>query len=592
MKIHLTIWFSFCLLSVFNFKCKAQDYLKIYEDDINYAETKIKRLKSGDIILATSSLESLRNGGKNASLFCQRLDYCGQVIWSYAYKIQDDHIILNDLALLNNDEIVLFGSIYEGLKESIFLFKINAQTGINDELKVFNPGTVDHFTYSMDIKDEKIIIYGLLLDFNTKKNGFIAQFNSRLNFIWANKLLPFELSGKAVISGSNAIFCYSGSTVFALNNKGLPHWTLEIKGEKTLKIIGGPYLVKDGIIFEAQADTLQFLFKLNEKGEKIWESDRYASLGKSSAISFLNDGSIYLSILKNNVKHKSIEQLIFSNNGKLQSNTTLFLPITVNSTILNQDTDSYLTNTIIGSIDPFISKKGEINSFLLQYSLNNSPLECLQVDTTTLKKNNYNPLILEAIIPQISGFNIIQEKVFRPDTLKWNRIFNSSCQIESKTTLLNMDTTLNCEESWKITLPGEDYIWSDNYVNKERNITKPGVYKAYKLSCTDPGVFYFTLKKRGCDCPIFIPNAFSPNNDGINDIVSIYSPCEIVSYEWKIFSRWGSLITQGMNKGWNGTKSGATIPQDTYVLNIKYKIKDTEGITHEGQKVQILNLIR
>ena len=39
-------------------------------------------------------------------------------MWSYAYKVPDDHIIMNDLAILNTNEIVLYGSIYKGLKES------------------------------------------------------------------------------------------------------------------------------------------------------------------------------------------------------------------------------------------------------------------------------------------------------------------------------------------------------------------------------------------------------------------------------------------------------------------------------------------
>jgi hypothetical protein len=172
----------------------SQDFLNVYLDSTHYAEIKIKRLPNGDIILATSSLESLRNGGKEARLFCQRINYCGQVMWSYAYKVPDDHIIMNDLAILNTNEIVLYGSIYKGLKESIFLMKINVENGLNEEMKVFNPGTVDHFTYSIDIKDNTIIIYGLLLDFNTKKNGFIAQFNTKLNFMWAKKFFPFESS--------------------------------------------------------------------------------------------------------------------------------------------------------------------------------------------------------------------------------------------------------------------------------------------------------------------------------------------------------------------------------------------------------------
>jgi len=592
MRIHLYVLFWIYFLSVTNHKIYSQDFLKVYDDAINYAETKIKRLPNGDLLLATSSLESLRNGGKEASLFCQRIDYCGQLIWSYTYKIPDDHVILNDLAILNSEELVLFGSIYEGLKESIFLFKVNIHTGINEELKVYNPGTVDHFTYSMDIKDENIFIYGLLLDFNTKKNGFIAQFNSKLNFIWANKFLPFESSGKAVLTAENSIFCFSGNYLFKLNTKGISQWAFEIKGDKTLKIIAGPILNEDGAIFEATADSAHFLFKINNKGEKLWETERYIGFGIPSAISTLSDGNLHISILKNHLNLKAIGQLIFTKSGQLLSSSTFIFPQLINTTILNQNIDASLTNTLIGSIDPFISKKGEINSFLLQYSLTDNSLECLNLEVSSLNKNPFTPITMEPLTPSYSAFNITQERVFRPDTLRWNRIYKPYCQVESKEIPLQIDTILACNASWKVTLPGDEYIWWDNYPYKERNISIPGIYKAYKLSCTNPGVYLFTLKKKGCDCPIFIPNAFSPNNDGVNDLVEIYSSCQIITYQWKVFSRWGDLIDQGKDEGWTGIKSGLNFPQDTYVMVFTYMIKDIDGKLQDGQQVQILSLIR
>ena len=345
----------------------SQDFLNVYLDSTHYAEIKIKRLPNGDIILATSSLESLRNGGKEARLFCQIINYCGQVMWSYAYKVPDDHIIMNDLAILNTNEIVLYGSIYKGLKESIFLMKINVENGLNEEMKVFNPGTVDHFTYSIDIKDNTIIIYGLLLDFNTKKNGFIAQFNTKLNFMWAKKFFPFESSGKIAIQLDHSFIAFSGNYLFNLSKDGSPFWTFEMKGDKTAKIIGGPLITADGIIFEGVADSAHFLFKINNKGEKIWETQRYKGLGKASALSNLKNGSIYVSLLTQTTDKKNLSHIVFLNDGLVSSISNILLPLPLSSTLLHQQVDNQNINTLIGSIDPFISKKGDINSFLFKY---------------------------------------------------------------------------------------------------------------------------------------------------------------------------------------------------------------------------------
>jgi gliding motility-associated-like protein len=151
---------------------------------------------------------------------------------------------------------------------------------------------------------------------------------------------------------------------------------------------------------------------------------------------------------------------------------------------------------------------------------------------------------------------------------------------------------LACDATWKITLPGEEYIWWDNFQSKERIITVPCTYKAYKLSCSDPSIHHFTLKKENCDCPFFIPNAFSPNNDGINDLLEVYSACEITDYQWKVYSRWGNLIDSGMNTAWTGDISGELISQGSYIFIITYTLKDVDGKMIKGQKEQIINLVR
>lgn len=570
----------------------AQDFLNVYLDSIHYAETKIKRLPNGDIILATSSLESLRNGGKEARLFCQRINYCGQVMWSYAYKVPDDHIIMNDLAILNTNEIVLYGSIYKGLKESIFLMKIKVDNGLNEEMKVFNPGTVDHFTYSIDIKDNVIIIYGLQLDFGTKKNGFIAQFNSRLNFMWAKKFLPFESSGKIAIQLDHSFIAYSGNFLFNLNKDGSPVWALEMKGDKTVKIIGGPYLTSDATIFEAVADSAHFLFKINNKGAKIWETPRYRGLGTASAISNLPNESIYVSLLTQSLGKKNLSQIIFLKDGLVFSTSNILFPLPLGSTLLNQQVDSRNINTIIGSIDPFTGKKGDINTFLFQYEVLGKNMECLETEPAEINSTNYIPIKFESINPVFTSFSFTQENIFRPDTMTWKRIYNSFCLTETEELPLVTDTTLACDATWKITLPGEDYIWWDNFQTKERSITVPGTYKAYKLSCSEPSIHHFTLKKENCDCSFFIPNAFSPNSDGINDLLEVYSSCEIIDYQWKIYSRWGNLIDSGTNTAWTGSISGKLISQGTYVFIVNYILKDVGGKMIKGQKEQVINLLR
>jgi gliding motility-associated-like protein len=80
----------------------------------------------------------------------------------------------------------------------------------------------------------------------------------------------------------------------------------------------------------------------------------------------------------------------------------------------------------------------------------------------------------------------------------------------------------------------------------------------------------------------YIPNAFSPNGDGIND--EFYGKGDfIIDFEMFIYDRWGNMIffTDDINKHWNGTVNhGSEIAQqDTYVYTIT--LKDYNNKSHK-----------
>ncbi|MBN9296662.1 MAG: gliding motility-associated C-terminal domain-containing protein [Filimonas sp.] len=88
---------------------------------------------------------------------------------------------------------------------------------------------------------------------------------------------------------------------------------------------------------------------------------------------------------------------------------------------------------------------------------------------------------------------------------------------------------------------------------------------------------------------IYIPNAFTPNNDGKNDIFLVYGN-SIASVEMYIFNQWGQLIFQSNDagKGWDGTYSGKLQPVGVYVYIVKATLRDGTVINKKGS----LNLIR
>lgn len=68
---------------------------------------------------------------------------------------------------------------------------------------------------------------------------------------------------------------------------------------------------------------------------------------------------------------------------------------------------------------------------------------------------------------------------------------------------------------------------------------------------------------------VYIPNIFSPNGDGNNDVVLVQGP-RLTDFEFKIFDRWGRKLfeTQDQKIGWDGTFNGNPVPQQvvTYIV--------------------------
>jgi gliding motility-associated-like protein len=92
----------------------------------------------------------------------------------------------------------------------------------------------------------------------------------------------------------------------------------------------------------------------------------------------------------------------------------------------------------------------------------------------------------------------------------------------------------------------------------------------YYLKAITPGgcISYDTLKiavYKGPD--IYLPTAFSPNNDGVNDVFNPFPVGMKKISSFKVFNRYGQLIYSTVNstKGWDGKFNGKVQPAGTYV---------------------------
>ncbi|HYV92878.1 MAG TPA: PKD domain-containing protein [Chitinophagales bacterium] len=139
--------------------------------------------------------------------------------------------------------------------------------------------------------------------------------------------------------------------------------------------------------------------------------------------------------------------------------------------------------------------------------------------------------------------------------------------------------------------PGASYNWSTGELSQSITINQPGTYwvNVFFKSC----LLADTVEILGDGgSTVYIPNAFSPNGDGVNEKLLPISQ-NISAYHFSIFSRWGELIfeTTDSSKGWDGTNKGIAAAMGVYVYVVSY-ISDCNNIKKEKVKCGNVSLIR
>lgn len=82
---------------------------------------------------------------------------------------------------------------------------------------------------------------------------------------------------------------------------------------------------------------------------------------------------------------------------------------------------------------------------------------------------------------------------------------------------------------------------------------------------------------------LYIPNAFTPNGDGLNDSFGIQGE-GIDVFSMNIFNKWGEMIfeTSNMDEFWDGTYGGVPVQDGAYVYNIYIRTADKENLSKSG----------
>lgn len=124
--------------------------------------------------------------------------------------------------------------------------------------------------------------------------------------------------------------------------------------------------------------------------------------------------------------------------------------------------------------------------------------------------------------------------------------------------------------------PSSSYEWSTGGRRDTAKVDRSGVYSVkVENAC---GVFLDSLvvEMLDCNCPVFLPNAFTPNGDARNDEFLPRLNCEPMQYELRIFNRYGQMVfvTRNPNQGWDGKYLDRHCDVGVYFYRLLYTSPD------------------
>jgi gliding motility-associated-like protein len=146
----------------------------------------------------------------------------------------------------------------------------------------------------------------------------------------------------------------------------------------------------------------------------------------------------------------------------------------------------------------------------------------------------------------------------------------------------DMESCIGDEVVLDASWPNSTYLWNDGSDQEIYTVHEEGEYLVSVTNkcgtAKDTVIFEF----KDCQCALFIPNAFTPNGDNIDDDFGPVSYCELKAYNFVIYDRWGMVVfmTEDPNAKWDGTLYGKWLENGLYNYVLKYNFEKS------GDKVE------
>ncbi len=200
-----------------------------------------------------------------------------------------------------------------------------------------------------------------------------------------------------------------------------------------------------------------------------------------------------------------------------------------------------------------------------------------------------NVLSLEIGVEEIFGVNYLWNTGYNGSRITttgfgtyWLEMEQNGCKIRDSINVtskpkpvvnLGPDTSI-CKYNTVILNTGntiyDTYLWSTGETAAAISINQTGTY--YVTVSQSLCLASDTIVVKPGDCEVFIPTAFTPNNDNKNETFGVIDDVAVQYFSMQIFSKWGQVIfnSNSISKKWNGTFKGKNMPNGAYLWMLNY----------------------
>ncbi len=134
-------------------------------------------------------------------------------------------------------------------------------------------------------------------------------------------------------------------------------------------------------------------------------------------------------------------------------------------------------------------------------------------------------------------------------------------------------------------VPGMKYEWTTGQTTQTISVS-PKKQTKYGVTIDNHGCIFTDDIVVKIECELYLPNAFSPNRDGYNDIFVPFGS-KVTSYQMRIYSRWGELVYEctggsDLKKGWDGMYKEELASMGVYAYVVKATFVNNETKEYKG----------